>query len=133
MTVIEYVANFLQLSCFDIYLIPNEEKKAKKFETGLNSCIEIMTSYFDIRDFSQLVYRASIYEESLKENVTEYANQKMMVQGPCTSAGEAGLAESMAVGSFPPQRLQGHTSGNPPVPPQRNQMSELCKKCNRAH
>jgi hypothetical protein len=57
-----------------MYLIPNEEKMAKKFETGLNSCIEIMTSYFDIRDFSQLVYRASIYEESLKENVAEYAN-----------------------------------------------------------
>jgi hypothetical protein len=31
---------------------------------------------FDIQDFSQLVDKASIYEESLKENAAEYANQK---------------------------------------------------------
>jgi hypothetical protein len=35
-----------------------------------------MMSYFDIRDFSQLVDKASIYEESLKENAAEYADQK---------------------------------------------------------
>ena len=52
---IEYVLKFLQLSHFDMYLIPNEEKKEKKLERGLNSRIQIMMSYFDIRDFSQLV------------------------------------------------------------------------------
>ena len=36
MSVIEYVANFLQLSHFGLYLIPTEEKKEKKFERGLN-------------------------------------------------------------------------------------------------
>jgi hypothetical protein len=46
----------------------------KKFEWGLNSRIRIMMSYFNIRDFSQLVNRASIYEESLKENTVEYAD-----------------------------------------------------------
>jgi hypothetical protein len=76
MSVIEYTAKFLQLSRFGLYLIPTEEKKAKKFEQGLNSCIRIMMSCFDIRDFSQLVDKASIYEESLKENVAEYADQK---------------------------------------------------------
>jgi hypothetical protein len=50
--VIEYAAKFLQLSRFGMYLISNEEKKVKKFEQGLNSCIQIMISYFDIRDFS---------------------------------------------------------------------------------
>jgi hypothetical protein len=63
-----------------MYLIPNEEKKAKKFERGLNSRIRIMINCFDIQDFSQLVDRESIYEESLKENVTEYANQKKRAQ-----------------------------------------------------
>jgi hypothetical protein len=29
---------------------------------------------FDIQDFSQLVDRVSIYEESLKENAAEYAD-----------------------------------------------------------
>ena len=57
---IEYTAKFLHLSRFDMYLIPNEEKKAKKFERGLNSCIRIMMSCFDIRNFSQLVDQASI-------------------------------------------------------------------------
>jgi hypothetical protein len=67
MSVIEYTAKFLQLSRFGLYLIPIEEKKAKKFEQGLNSHIRIMMSCFDIRDFSQLVDKASIYDESLKE------------------------------------------------------------------
>jgi hypothetical protein len=74
MSVIEYAAKFLWLSRFRLYLIPTEEKKAKKFERGLNSRIWIMMSCFDIRDFSQLVDKASIYEESLKENTTEYAD-----------------------------------------------------------
>ena len=52
MSVIEYAAKFLQLSCFGMYLIPNEEKKAMKFKQGLNSHIKIMMSCFDIRDFS---------------------------------------------------------------------------------
>jgi hypothetical protein len=71
MSVIEYATKFLQLSCFGLYIILTKEKKAKKFERGLNSYIWIMMSCFDIRDFSQLVDRASIYEESLKENRAE--------------------------------------------------------------
>jgi hypothetical protein len=50
--VIEYTAKFLQLFCIGLYLIPTKEKKAKKFERGLNSHIRIMMNYFDIQDFS---------------------------------------------------------------------------------
>jgi hypothetical protein len=57
--VIEYVAKFMQLLRFGLYLISTEKKKVKKFERGLNSRIQIMMSYFDIWDFSQLVDRAS--------------------------------------------------------------------------
>jgi hypothetical protein len=35
-----------------------------------------MMNCFNIQDFSQLVDRASIYKESQKENVAEYAYQK---------------------------------------------------------
>ena len=80
MSVIEYAVKFLQLSHFGLYLIPTEEKKAKNFEWRLDSRIWIMMSYFDIWDFSQLVDRASIYEESLKENAAEYADQKRRAQ-----------------------------------------------------
>jgi hypothetical protein len=61
-------------------------------------------SCFDNQDFSQLVDWASIYEESLKENAVEYADQKMRAQGPATSAGGAGPTKRMVVRSFPPQR-----------------------------
>jgi hypothetical protein len=44
-----------------------------------------MMSCFNIRDFSQLVDKASIYEESLKENATEYTDQKRRTQGTGTS------------------------------------------------
>jgi hypothetical protein len=92
-----------------------------------------MMSYFDIRDFSQLVDKTSIYEESLKENAVEYADQNRRTQGMGTFFRGARPAKRMAVGSFPPQRSQRCTFGNPPASSQRNQTSELCKKCNRVH
>jgi hypothetical protein len=39
---------------------------------------------FDMRDFSQLVDQASICEERLKENATEYVDQKRSAQVPST-------------------------------------------------
>jgi hypothetical protein len=59
-----------------------------------------------------LVDRASIYEESLKENVAEYADQKRRAQGTGTSIGGVEPVKRMAVGSFLLQRSQGHASGN---------------------
>jgi hypothetical protein len=73
---IEYATKFMQLSHFSMYLILNEERKVKKFDRGPNSCIWIMMSYLDIWDFSQLVDRASIFKESLKENAKKYEDQK---------------------------------------------------------
>jgi hypothetical protein len=63
-----------------------------------------MMSCFNIQDFSQLVDRASIYKESLKENAAEYAEHKRRAQGTGTSVGGAGPSKRMAMGSFPPQR-----------------------------
>jgi hypothetical protein len=74
----------------------------KKFERGSNSCIQIMMNGFDIWDFSQLVDKASICKESLKENAVEYADQKRKTQGTSTSVGGARPAKRMVVGSFPP-------------------------------
>ena len=78
-----------------------------------------------------MVDKASIYEESLKENVAECSDQKRRTKGIGTSAGGARPAKRMAVGSFPPQTSQGRTFGNPYVSSQKNQTSELCNKCNR--
>ena len=73
-SVIEYAAKFLQLSWFGMYLILNEKKKFKKFKWGLNTHIWTMMTYFDICDFSELVDRALVYEESLKQNTVEYVD-----------------------------------------------------------
>ena len=130
---IEYATKFLQLSCFELYLIPTKEKKVKKFKRDLNSSIHIMMSCFDIRDFFQLVDRELICKERLKENAAEYADQKRRAQGIGTSVGGPRLAKRMAVGSFPPKRSQGRTSSNPLISLQRNQTLEPCKKCNCVH
>jgi hypothetical protein len=79
-------------------------------------------SCFDIPNFSQLVDRDLIYEESLKKNSAEYMDQKRKAQGSGFSAKWAGPAKRMAVGSFSPQRSQGCTSGNPPIPLPRSQI-----------
>jgi hypothetical protein len=79
-----------------------------------------MISCFDIQDFSQLVDRALIYEECLKENAVECADQKNRAQGTGTLVEGAGLAKRMVVGSFPPQTSQGRTSSNLPVSLQKN-------------
>jgi hypothetical protein len=132
MSVIEYAAKFLQLSQFDMYLIPNEEKKAKKFEQVYElSYSNYDEFFFNIRDFPQLVDRASIYEEILKENATKYMDQKRTAQGPNTLVGGARPAKRIVVGSFPLERSQGHTSGNRPVLPQKSHILELCRKCNK--
>lgn len=55
MLITEYVVRFIQLSRFAIYLISDEEKKAKKFERGLNSHIRTLQTYFNTHNFSQLV------------------------------------------------------------------------------
>ncbi|XP_059431518.1 uncharacterized protein LOC132165024 [Corylus avellana] len=72
MLVIEYAARFLQLSRFGMYLIPYEEKKVKKFERGLNTCIRTMMTCFNISNFSHFVDRASIY----KQNAVEFVDQR---------------------------------------------------------
>jgi hypothetical protein len=74
-----------------------------------------------------------IYEESLKENVVEYADQKRSIQVLGTSAGGVGPAKQMVVGSFLPQRSQGCTSNTPQCLQQKNQASKQCHECNRVH
>jgi hypothetical protein len=50
MIVIEYATKFIHLSRFAIYLILDEEKKAKKFERGLSPRIKTMMTCFDCND-----------------------------------------------------------------------------------
>ncbi|XP_041011335.1 uncharacterized protein LOC121255117 [Juglans microcarpa x Juglans regia] len=75
MTVAQYATKFMELSRFASYLIPDEEKKAEKFERGLDCRILERVRTLRIRSFTELVTRATIAEEDLQENI-EYNNQR---------------------------------------------------------
>jgi hypothetical protein len=66
-------------------------------------------------------------------NAAEYAKQKRRAQGPGVLVGGAEPTKMMVVGSFQTLKSQRLTSGNPSVPPERSQLSELCRKCNQVH
>ncbi|XP_040999417.1 uncharacterized protein LOC121245208 [Juglans microcarpa x Juglans regia] len=69
----------MELSRFASYLIPDEEKKAEKFERGLDRRIRERVRTLRIRSFTELVTRATIAEEDLQESF-EYNNQRKRQQ-----------------------------------------------------
>ncbi|XP_040992676.1 uncharacterized protein LOC121239487 [Juglans microcarpa x Juglans regia] len=68
MTVHQYAAKFIELSCFAAYLIPDEEKKARKYKQGLNEKLYERVVGFQIRNFSKLVDKAIVFERSLQRS-----------------------------------------------------------------
>ena len=65
----QYVAIFVELSRFASYLIPDEEKKTRKFEEGLNNQINQRVVALQIQNFSKLVDKATLVERGLKRSV----------------------------------------------------------------
>jgi hypothetical protein len=133
----EYTARFTQLSRFAAYLIPDEEKKAKKFEQGLNPRLRNQMASLDIRSFTQLVDRASLYEESLRETTVSFVDQRKrtFIQGS-TSSGP-GTVKRFASGSNQYQRLAQNRPVTAPAAPQqhqqRGQSHQPCRLCNKVH
>ncbi|XP_057958786.1 uncharacterized protein LOC131151563, partial [Malania oleifera] len=68
MTVVEYEAKFVELSCFAPFLIPNEIRKARKFEKGLRRRIYKLVVGFQVQSFSKVVYKASVLEKSIQSS-----------------------------------------------------------------
>ncbi|XP_041026968.1 uncharacterized protein LOC121267172 [Juglans microcarpa x Juglans regia] len=77
MTVHQYAARFTELSRFATYLIPDEEKKARKFEQGLNEKLYVRVVGFQIRNFSELVDKATVFERTLQRSVAMHEQRKM--------------------------------------------------------
>ncbi|XP_040994286.1 uncharacterized protein LOC121240825 [Juglans microcarpa x Juglans regia] len=75
MTVDQYATKFIELSRFASYLIPNKEKKAEKFERGLNRRIRELVHTLRNRSFTELVTHATIVEEDIQESI-DYNNQR---------------------------------------------------------
>ena len=55
MTVEEYAAKFVELSCFAPYLITNESKKVKKFQEVLNGRIRLLIIAYGVDTFTEAV------------------------------------------------------------------------------
>ncbi|KAF5445466.1 hypothetical protein F2P56_034513 [Juglans regia] len=75
MIVERYTATFVALSRFASYLVPDEEKKCEKFEWGLHPRIRSRLIPLRIRNFTDLVTRATLIEEDMRVNM-ELFNQR---------------------------------------------------------
>ncbi|XP_057982454.1 uncharacterized protein LOC131167659 [Malania oleifera] len=75
MTVQQYAAKFIELSRFALYMIPDELKKTRKFEEGLSPMIYNQVVVLQIKDFFELVNKATVVEMCQQRN-TEMYNQR---------------------------------------------------------
>ena len=60
MTVTQYAGCFNELARFALYMVADEGNRVRKFEQGLNSRIHDCVVCFEIRDFMELVNKASL-------------------------------------------------------------------------
>ncbi|XP_057953926.1 uncharacterized protein LOC131148215 [Malania oleifera] len=65
MTIGEYATKFVELSCFTLYMIPDEVRKEKRFEKDLQRRMLEQVVVFQVHNFSDLVDKASVLEKSL--------------------------------------------------------------------
>ncbi|XP_028101524.1 uncharacterized protein LOC114300835 [Camellia sinensis] len=66
MTVAEYESKFTQLARFATYVIPNETRKARKFEAGLDAGIKDRLEVLKLLTYAEVVDRAYIAERGIK-------------------------------------------------------------------
>lgn len=59
----------MEFSHFAAYLVPDENRKARKFEEGLNHKIYEQVVVLQICNFLDLAYIAIVIEKSLKRSV----------------------------------------------------------------
>ncbi|KAF5468684.1 hypothetical protein F2P56_012821 [Juglans regia] len=120
MTVHQYAARFTELSRFATYLIPDEEKKARKFEQGLNEKLYVRVVGFQIRNFSELVNKATVFERTLQRSAALHEQRKRTTP--------TGYQSGMDQGPWK-RRSEGSSSGKRPV--QSNQQPYQCRTCNQ--
>jgi hypothetical protein len=123
MTVAQYAARFNELARFAPYLVVEEENRVRKFEQGLNQRILDRVVCFEIKDFVELVNKASLAEDSIKKNALPMADSRKRTAPP--------------MNGNQPSWKRRQNGGNQGVnfmgnrPASSNDM--LCPKCNRSH
>ncbi|XP_057962173.1 uncharacterized protein LOC131153747 [Malania oleifera] len=83
LTVQQYVAKFLQLSCFAPSVVPDEYQKTRWFESGLNQRIHKHMVCLQIQDFMELVGKATVAYSSLQRGIEASERRKRSVS-PCS-------------------------------------------------
>ncbi|XP_057975482.1 uncharacterized protein LOC131162892 [Malania oleifera] len=76
LTVQQYTTKFIELSRFTPYVILDEVKKARIFERGFRQEIYKQVAVLKMQDFSELVDRAIVAEESEQRDVGASGQRK---------------------------------------------------------
>ncbi|XP_042956228.1 uncharacterized protein LOC122292086 [Carya illinoinensis] len=80
MSIHQYALKFIELSRFAPYLIPDESRKAQKFERGLHPQILDRLIALKLGNFDALVDRAMILEEYLQSREEQFDKKKRKQQ-----------------------------------------------------
>jgi hypothetical protein len=123
MTVAQYAARFNELARFAPYLVADEENRVRKFEQGLNQRILDRVICFEIRDFVELVNKASLAEDSIKKNALAMADSRKRIAPPVRNNQPSW------------KRRQNGNNHGAKFEESRSAPfnSVLCPKCNRPH
>jgi hypothetical protein len=82
MTVAQYAARFNELPRFAPYLVADEENRVRKFKQGLNQRILDGVVCFEIKDFVELVNKASLAEDSIKKSAMAMMDSRKRAAPP---------------------------------------------------
>jgi len=96
MFVEQYSAEFMRLSRYAPYLIPNEGIKVKKFWGGLAPRILERVIFVKVADYSEMVHVATMAEIWIKTATVDYMSRKWLM--------------SMGTSSAPPPKKQATSS-----------------------
>ncbi|XP_057969332.1 uncharacterized protein LOC131158482 [Malania oleifera] len=124
LTVQQYAAKFIELSHFAPYM--DEAKKARMFERGLKQEIFRQVVVLKVWDFSELVNRATVVEESVQRDAEVQSQRKR----PMPLGFQAGSSR----GSWRRDRYNGgHRQMTEHCGFQGEQIYPICPRCGRRH
>jgi hypothetical protein len=123
LTFAKYEGRFNELACFAPCLVADEENRVRKFERGLNPRIHDRMVCLEIRNFVELVNKASLVEESLKRNAIATTESRKRVVPPLNQ-NQAGWREGPNCNNRE-VKFRGNRS--------MSADDTFCPKCNRHH
>jgi len=125
MSVEQYSAEFLRLSRYAPYLIPDEETKVEKFQGGLVPRLLERIIFVKVADYSEMVHVATMAEKGIKTAAAEYFSRKRSMP---TGTSSAPPIKKQATSSS--SRSQGR---NTTYVSQGSGSSQRCRRCGKPH